>query len=119
MTYPSTSVSLTRPEYANGKHLAQQIFLETLATIDVRNAMLSKLVYEDDTLRAGEISFPLFRPPRVIAIGKAASRMAAVLGEILGGRVEAGVVVVMSGCPVVRLAVYEVWSGWRNWAPSA
>src|SRR5581483_11222662 len=39
------------------------------------------------------VSFPLAKPPRVVAFGKAATRMAQVLHEILDGRVESGVVV--------------------------
>ncbi len=93
MTVQSESLSLTRPIYTNGKHLAQQIFLETLATIDVRNAMGAKLKREGGALVVGGVSIPLLRPPLVVAFGKAANRMAAVLDELLSGQVEAGVVV--------------------------
>ena len=93
MTTPASSAALMKLPYAHGKQLARQIFLETMATIDVRNAMLAKLKFEGNTLRAGGISLPLPRPPRVVAFGKAANRMAAVLDEILGGRIQAGVAV--------------------------
>lgn len=73
--------------------MAQQIFLETLAKIEVRAAMLEKLKREGGALVMGGVSVPLLRPPRLIAFGKAAARMAAVLDEILDGQLEAGVVV--------------------------
>jgi len=87
------SVTLTKPFYANGKQLARQIFLETMATIDVRHAMLIKVKREGGMLVAGDVSVRLLHPPRVVAFGKAATRMAATLDEILGSDVEAGVVV--------------------------
>ena len=87
------SVTLDKPSYARGKQLARQIFMETMATIDVRHAMLTKVKREGGTLVAGDESVPLPRPPRVIAFGKAARRMAATLDEILKSGVEAGAVV--------------------------
>jgi hydroxypyruvate reductase len=89
----SGPISVARLRYTSGKQLAEQIFLDTLAAIDVRHAMLQKLKREGDALVAGGISLPLLRPPRVLAFGKAANRMAAALDEILRGQVEAGVVV--------------------------
>ena len=89
----SVPSSVVRPSYTSGKRLAEQIFLDTMAAIDVRHAMLQKLKREGGTLVAGAASIPLLRPPRVLAFGKAANRMAAVLDEILSGQVEAGVVV--------------------------
>ncbi len=93
MRTSSAPVSVVQPLYLNGKQLAHQIFLETFTAIDVRNAMLSKLKREGGALVAGGVSIPLVRPPRVIAFGKAAVRMASVLDELLSGQVEAGVVV--------------------------
>src|SRR5437016_2433793 len=87
------SVTLAKPSYAKGKHLAQQIFLETMATIDVRQAMLTNVKREGGTLVAGDVSVPLLHPPRVVAFGKAAARMAVTLDQILESNVEAGVVV--------------------------
>jgi glycerate 2-kinase len=89
----SGPISLAGLSYTSGKRLAEQIFLDTLVAIDVRHAMLQKLKREGNALVAGDISLPLLRPPRVLAFGKAANRMAAALDEILGGQVEAGVVV--------------------------
>ena len=91
MTTTAQSATMVKPEYSHGKQLAQQIFHETMAAIDVRHAMLSKLKFEGGVLTAGEVAHPLARPPRVVAFGKAANRMATVLHEILGGRIEAGV----------------------------
>jgi glycerate 2-kinase len=78
---------------ANGKALARQILDCTMAAIEVRTAMLARIQLDGSTLRAGSESIELSKPPRVVAFGKAANRMAATLDEILGGRIEAGVVV--------------------------
>ncbi|HTG58846.1 MAG TPA: DUF4147 domain-containing protein [Terriglobia bacterium] len=83
------SFSAEKPRYSTGKQLAQEIFFETMTAIDVRRAMLSKLRKESTALVVGDVRFPLTRPPRIVAFGKAANRMAAVLVEILGGSVEA------------------------------
>ncbi len=93
MTVRSESVGVAQPLFTDGKHFAQQIFLETMTAIDVRHAMLRKLKREGGALVAGGVSIPLLRAPRVIAFGKAATRMASVLDEILSGQIEAGVVV--------------------------
>jgi glycerate 2-kinase len=84
------SISADKMGYSVGKQLAQEIFFETMTAIDVRRAMLSKLKKESTFLVAGDVSFPIPRPPRIVAFGKAANRMAAVLVEILGGAVQAG-----------------------------
>ncbi len=83
--------TMKKPDYSHGKQLAQQIFHETMAAIDVRHAMLAKLKFEGGALLAGDVAHPLVRAPRVVAFGKAANRMATVLHEILGGWIEAGV----------------------------
>jgi glycerate 2-kinase len=93
MPVSTEPASVAKPLYSNGKQLAQHIFLDTMAAIDVRHAMLAKLQRKDEALAAGDIKFPLAQPPRVVAIGKAANRMAAVLHEILDGRIAAGVCV--------------------------
>ena len=91
MTTTAQPATTKKPDYSHGKQLAQQIFHETMAAIDVRHAMLTKLKFEGGALVAGEVAQPLVRAPRVVAFGKAANRMATVLHEILGGRIEAGV----------------------------
>ncbi|MGH9436989.1 MAG: DUF4147 domain-containing protein, partial [Terriglobia bacterium] len=82
-----------KPSYAHGRQIAQHIFMAAMALVDVRRAMLGKLQFDHGELIAGNLSLPVLRPPRVVAVGKAAARMSAALDEILGGRVEAGVVV--------------------------
>jgi glycerate 2-kinase len=84
---------LAGPSYRHGKAIARHIFHEVLAEIDLRKRMLDKLNRVEDTLYAGETSISLTWPPHVIAIGKAAGRMAATLHEILGGRIASGIVV--------------------------
>jgi hydroxypyruvate reductase len=110
MTQAAQSVALSTLDYSRGKQLADQIFLHTMAALDLRSAMLAKLKREGELLKAGEISLPLPRPPRVVAFGKAANRMAAVLEEILGGRVEAGVCV-SPGEPAKKLDRFRYFVG--------
>jgi glycerate 2-kinase len=110
MSTHTESASLAKPLYANGKQLARLVFLETLAAIDVRHAMLAKLQRAEDRLVAGDISIPIAAPPRVVALGKAAHRMAATLHEILGGQVEAGVCVSTTE-PAERLPGFRYFVG--------
>lgn len=110
MTTTAQSTAVKKPDYSQGKQLAQQIFHETMAAIDVRHAILAKLKAEDGALMAGEVAHPLARPPRVVAFGKAANRMAAALDEILGGRIEAGVSVAPTETPK-KLANFHYFVG--------
>jgi hydroxypyruvate reductase len=107
-TVPPKAIS--KPDYARGKLLAQQIFHETMVAIGVRHAMLTKLKFEGGALIAGDAVHPLARPPRVVAFGKAANRMAAVLDEILGGQIEAGVSVGPAEAPR-KLAKFKYFVG--------
>ncbi|MFB3921922.1 MAG: glycerate kinase [Terriglobia bacterium] len=104
------SPKISNLSYAGGKQLARHIFLETMATIDVRHAMLAKLKREGGALVAGGVSIPLLRPPRVVAFGKAANRMAATLDEILSGQIERGVVVSPAE-PARRLERFRYFMG--------
>ena len=111
MTQAAQSATLSALEYSHGKQLAIQVFLDTMAALDVRSAMLAKLKREGELLKAGEFSLLLARPPHVVAFGKAANRMAALLDEILGGRVEAGVCV-SPGEPARKLDSFRYfWGG--------
>lgn len=110
MVTQSKSLSVAKPDYANGKQLAEQIYLETMAKIDVRHAMLGKLKREGGALVVGSVSIPLVRPPRVVAFGKAAHRMVAVLDEILSGQIEAGVAVGPAE-PAKKLARFRYFVG--------
>jgi glycerate 2-kinase len=110
MTTTAQSAPKTKLDYSHGKQLAQRIFHDTMAAIDVRHAMLANLKFEGGVLTAGEVAHPLARPPRVVAFGKAANRMAAVLDEILGGRIEAGVSVGPAEAPK-KLASFQYFVG--------
>ena len=87
MTQAAQPAKRARIDYSHGKELAIQVFLGAMAAMDLRPAMLAKLKLEGEMLKAGGASLSLKRPPRVVAFGKAANRMAAVLDEILGGRI--------------------------------
>lgn len=100
----------TVPLYANGKEVAKQIFLDVMKAIDVRPAMRAKLNRHDDTLVVGDIKVPLVRPPCVIAFGKAANQMAIALHEILGGAVEAGVIVAPAE-PAKKIGSFQYFVG--------
>jgi hydroxypyruvate reductase len=110
MTQAAQSATLSELDYSRGKQLAMQVFLDTMAALDLRSAMLAKLKREGELLKAGEISLSLERPPRVVAFGKAANRMAAALDEILGGRIEAGVCV-SPGEPARKLERFRYFLG--------
>jgi glycerate 2-kinase len=106
----SQLLGTSKPVYSQGKPLARRIFLETMAAIDVHRAMLSKLSYTGETLHAGEATIRLARPPRLVAFGKAAVRMAGALHEILRGRIEAGVVVAPE-FPAARIGGFRYFVG--------
>jgi len=93
MSQAAQSAQRSNLDYQHGKQLAVEILLHAMAALDLRTAMLARLKSEGEVLKAGEVSLSLTRPPRVVAFGKAANRMVAVLDEILGGRYEAGVCV--------------------------
>jgi glycerate 2-kinase len=98
------------PSYERGKAIARHVFHEVIAAIDLRNSMLQKLKRVDDTLHAGESNLSLTWPPHVVAMGKAAGRMAATLDEILGGRIASGIVVAPA-LPAARLKNFRYFEG--------
>ena len=100
----------TVPSYERGKAIARHVFHEVIAAIDLRKTMLQKLKRVDDTLHAGESSLSLTWPPHVVALGKAAGRMAATLDEILGGRISSGIVVAPA-LPAARLKNFRYFEG--------
>lgn len=104
--------SLAAPALApeHGKALARRILDETMAAIEVRHAMLARGRFEGSTLAVGSELLELPNPPRVVAFGKAANRMAASLDEILGGRIESGVVVSPAE-PAQKLARFRYFQG--------
>jgi len=93
MSVPDEVPNVAKPAYEHGKAIAHQAFHEVISAIDLRRVMLARLQYAEGTLRAGEASVSLARPPYVIAIGKAAGRMAATLDKILDGQIASGIVV--------------------------
>jgi len=110
MNQAAQSARRSKLDYAHGKELAIQVLLGAMATLDLRTAMLAKLKLEGELLKAEGASLPLRRPPRVVAFGKAANRMAAVLDEMLGGRIEAGVCV-SPGEPARKLDHFRYFVG--------
>src|ERR1700716_3452992 len=62
---------------ADLKHLARQIFLETLAAINIPAVMQRKVRVEGSLLHCGDVTIDLraFSKIRVVAIGKAAHAM--------------------------------------------
>ena len=110
MSEHAQSAQASRLGYPQGKQLAVQVFLGAMAAVDLRTAMLAKLKLEGELLKAGSATLSLKRPPRIVSFGKAANRMAAVLDEILGGRVEAGVCV-SPGEPARKLAHFRYFVG--------
>ena len=110
MTQAAQFATRSNLHYSRGKELAMQIFLDAMASLDLRTAMLARLKRDGELLKAGEISLFLKRPPRVVAFGKTANRMAAMLDEILGGRIEAGVCV-SPGEPAKKLDRFRYFLG--------
>jgi glycerate 2-kinase len=81
------------PDYAHGRQLAQRILGEALGAVDIRRAMLQKIQFRNGDLKVGDEQIRVAKPAHVVAFGKAATRMAATLYEILGGLIKTGVVV--------------------------
>lgn len=100
----------TGPSYEHGKAMARHIFHEVIAAIDLRKTMLKRLKRVEDTLHAGDTTLSLTWPPHVVAMGKAAGRMAATLDEILGGRIASGIVVAPA-LPAARLKNFRYFEG--------
>ena len=67
------------------KHIARDIFRDTLAAIDIPRAMRQKLARAGSRITAGETTLDLaaYDPVRAVAIGKAAVAMARGLAELL------------------------------------
>ena len=97
------------PSYEHGKAIARHIFYEVISAIDLRKTMMEKLTRNDDGLLAGETRVQLTWPPYVIAIGKAAGRMAATLNEILDGQITS-VIVVTPTVPASQLEGFRYFA---------
>ncbi|HEX5411742.1 MAG TPA: DUF4147 domain-containing protein [Terriglobia bacterium] len=98
------------PSHERGKAIARHVFHEVIAAIDLHKTMLKKLTVSSQELFAGDVIVPLTLPLHVIAIGKAANRMAATLDEILGGRIASGIVVA-PGIPASRVNNFRYFEG--------
>lgn len=110
MSNQDESSRVARISYEHGKAAAREVFHEVISAIDLRKVMLEKLKHENETLSIEETSVPLDRLPHVIAIGKAAARMAATLHDILDGRIAAGIVV-SPVLPAARLDRFHYFEG--------
>jgi len=76
-----------------------RIYREAVAAVEPRAAVLRALALQGDLLRAGEYSCDLADVERIVVVGagKAAAGMAAAVEEVLGSRIESGLVVVKDG----------------------
>lgn len=76
-----------------------RIYREAVAAVEPRGAVLRALTLDGGILRAGEFSCDLAAVERILVVGagKAAAGMAAAVEEVLGGRIESGLVVVKDG----------------------
>jgi len=110
MSVESKKPSFPKPGHEHGKAIARQIFHDVMAAIDLRHSISTKLRRDGETLVAGEAQVSLARPPRVIAFGKAAGRMAAMLDQILAGQVTEGIVVAPT-LPGVKLKDFRYFVG--------
>ena len=90
--------------------MVQHIFMESLARLDVHRAMRRKVDFAEGTLTAGDVAWKILKPPRVIAFGKAANSMAAALAEILGGAIDAGIVISPAE-PTRKLERFKYFAG--------
>ena len=89
---------------ADLKQLARQIFLQTLAAIDIPAAMQRKLIRRGTRLRCGGVDVDLrsFDRVCVVSIGKAAHGMVRGLATLLGGTVRLqGVVAAPTAAPAM------------------
>lgn len=110
MSTHDEALSSAKPVYESGKAIARHVFHEVIAALDLQKAMLEKLKLEDENLVAEDATVSLARPPSVIAIGKAANRMAATLDKILDGRISNGIVVAPAN-PHARLRNFRYFQG--------
>ena len=86
------------PEATRQKDLTE-IFNTALAAVDPYAALLNALQVEQDTLHAAGAAYPLdtYRRILVIGAGKSAARMALAAEQLLGNRIDAGLVVTKYG----------------------
>jgi hydroxypyruvate reductase len=88
------------------KPIAREIFEQTLAAVDARRSVCTKLAREGSVLRAGDWEADLagFSSLRVVAIGKAAAAMAEGLTEVLAPDFPMEGILVVPSPPLRRVA---------------
>ena len=91
--------------------LVRKLITAGLAAADPYRALLKSISLNGQSLRVGRKIYDLSCADRVIAVGagKASARMAQALEEVLGRRVEDGLVIVKAGhtLPTKRIAIRE------------
>jgi glycerate 2-kinase len=87
------------PTFTQGRDLAWQIMRAALHAVDPAEAVRNALKLDGDTLTMGAARYDLsqFRRIRVVGAGKASAPMALAAEEILGDRIDAGIVNVKYG----------------------
>lgn len=95
------------------KEIAEQIFRETVAAIDIRAALARKLAREGSIVRAGDARIDLgaFREIVAIAFGKAAFAMADGLADILAPGCRVDGILVVPAMPASKLPGWEIAIG--------
>jgi glycerate 2-kinase len=92
-----------------GARLAEPIWRAALDAVDPRSAVRRAVSIEGDILRVGETTVDLRgRRIRIVGGGKAAVPMAEAAIEILGGRIDGGLVITKRGCGEDRGAIGPV-----------
>ena len=90
---------------------AQRIFEAALQAADPRGAVRRVLRYSNGVLSAGNRAYELSTIRRVVVVGfgKAGAPMAQAVEEILGGRIDAGLVLVKKGhvAPLAKIELFE------------
>ncbi len=93
------------------RSLLQKLITAGLNAADPFQALLNKVSLTGHALRVGRRQYDLARIDRVVAVGagKASARMAQALEQVLGGRLEGGLVVVKTGhtLPTKRITILE------------
>jgi glycerate-2-kinase len=82
-------------QYPSMKSLARQLFLDTLARIDLAGTMRAKIKRDGERLIVCDETFDLdsFKNVFLVAFGKASLTMAGVLSDVLDEKLTAGVIV--------------------------
>jgi len=87
------------PTFDNARDLAWQIMRAALRAVDPAQAVRNALRLNGETLQIGDVSYDLasYRRVLVVGAGKASAPMARAAEELLGDRIETGLVNVKYG----------------------